>query len=962
MVAAFGVLGAAQAPTKADPAALKEFLTLLVELGLPETAGAKWVQASFTDMAAPGGLPSPEGRTGKGGNAWLVREEADGTVELIVNQARRVRAVKSAGNVPSRGRKVVTIAEANLEADLAAMEAALSQPEHRAPVDPSDPFARGGYEASARILAASRGLLLLAHLQRQGKAEQIARLLPKLMETHAAPERVLDGAISTLAEAQLAALNDAWVAGKTPDTYAAGLEALAQKFHRGWPEREGVLLLARRVREVRPEAAKSDAAALLLSLTAEEVEALPRVENWLLPLDDPDAAAHLTFRGRHGFRGGPPQRATPEESPADARLAPFFARKVEAASALAELLADGRYLRVLRPEESAGPRFYSHNDSPEEQARDCYDKMARPYELAELVREVLTPVLPQPLLEQDDLGKVEPQPAREWLKSLAGKSDEEIAWAYVGNGDADDPTFLNALAFLAGHSAEPALPRVREILLDDAVWESNDVEALAGIAKKLASRLGGEGAAFTGQLLAKLEAIYKEKEKEGDPDDAESQKYAVAAARRQWKAIEQQLRPRSLAELAAEIAAAPEEELGSTAQTLEQAMQQATPEEAERAIYAAAAVAKSAAAKQHLLMALLSRMSVSADSSRASAALPPFEPPTRAALRALLQDDSPLHLDRYSTERIVVQDFATATVLAVRLSGPAENDFYQLVFRAKRLAEAWGKRAVEALITGEPLPPLPTGANIPKTQTTALRQRLAALPAAQVLGAFESEPPAHQLALIDELAATQTWEQAFIDVQMTVREVVVPEGAPPELAKEKLLGRKVDAALRKAFAAAVIQAGLRKENWSVSASCPHPLAGVTVTIQQPSGSSDERGITPDARGLAAMPPPDALVETTVQRRLERGIARVHAPLPIWTDPALNDKWREAHPGVLAAVEGKGAEFSGEPPETAPNAQDNPAAVREFFAKLDRAEPAIVKGFAVIYTSSRAEKPPAALEP
>ena len=59
-------------------------LETLFKVGLPETRGWKWVKAQLQDGNGGGILLPGDEAAGYTGNAWLVREEKNGTAELII--------------------------------------------------------------------------------------------------------------------------------------------------------------------------------------------------------------------------------------------------------------------------------------------------------------------------------------------------------------------------------------------------------------------------------------------------------------------------------------------------------------------------------------------------------------------------------------------------------------------------------------------------------------------------------------------------------------------------------------------------------------------------------------------------------------------------------------------------------------------------------------------------------------
>src|SRR6266550_666105 len=145
---------------------------MFFQLGLPDSRGAKWVRANSN---APGDDALPQtGGENFTGNAWLVREERDGTVELIVGQAERIRARSMQRDSPQRTPRVrtqalleVQIEPANLEKDIELLTSILtSHDEANAEESPGN-----DYRQREKVRGASGALLFLAHLHQQGRRD-----------------------------------------------------------------------------------------------------------------------------------------------------------------------------------------------------------------------------------------------------------------------------------------------------------------------------------------------------------------------------------------------------------------------------------------------------------------------------------------------------------------------------------------------------------------------------------------------------------------------------------------------------------------------------------------------------------------------------------------------------------------------------------------------------------------------
>ncbi len=259
---------------------------------------------------------------------------------------------------------------------------------------------RGDYdsEASTRTQSTGMSLLFLAHLRRQGRPE-VDALFEKALAAAPAQE-ALDVAVSAVAEARLAELNERWVRAGDAKAYAAGLEALAAQFHRGWTNRGGALLLAGRLRGDASAPAHTPAAELLRGLRQADLEKVPLEANWILPESeaaDGEIQMMRRLRGRYGAVRGlvsPKRGKDGAGSPVEA----FFQQRVKAAGELVPLLGSHEILRLLR-DTGAVVRYRSRtfdigNSSPEEGARASYGEMPRPYELGELVIQLLQAIMP----------------------------------------------------------------------------------------------------------------------------------------------------------------------------------------------------------------------------------------------------------------------------------------------------------------------------------------------------------------------------------------------------------------------------------------------------------------------------------------------------------------------------------------------------------------------------------------
>lgn len=446
------VIGAVNCATVAlsqEKAGVEKALEKFFELGLPDAKGGKWVRVylreSGQEPAMPGGYNARYS-----GSAWLLRDEK-GIVEVVTGDGRFVRGRKSKGDVAETGDEgplpALQIQPADIGQDMKAFTAALKNPLGGRYSRDSEDTAR----QTARMAGGS--LLFLAQLQRQGRGDFVREALPQVLAIALSPEKAIDGAVTLLADAQLANLTRDWNGNGNAAAYAAGINALAAKFPRGWEHRDAAGLLATRVREQKHAALAAEpdaklAAEFLLKLKAAQFEELPFGQNWFISSGGASASGGATIEDRVAMLGaGIPTLGDEEEGSGkpmkrDGAVSVFFAKKREAALALAKLLEDRRFVRF---DHRAG-RDYAYVSSSERKSREVilreqYNTLSRPYEIGELAWDILSPLLPDETRnEGQQKAATRAALALAWVKSAVEKSDEELAWNYLrgANGTYDN--------------------------------------------------------------------------------------------------------------------------------------------------------------------------------------------------------------------------------------------------------------------------------------------------------------------------------------------------------------------------------------------------------------------------------------------------------------------------------------------------------------------------------------------
>jgi hypothetical protein len=912
-------------------------MEVFFQLGLPDTRGAKWVTASGDGVPNErmiedfnGGRPI--------GNAWLVREESDGSLELVVDQSQRLRARRGGrargashgGTLPE-----VSVEPADLDQDVSVLAAAMEKKGGSGELG----FSGGDYEQARRTQSAGRALLFLAHLQRQGRLEIVRKVLPHVLAQAPTPELALDAAVSLVANGRLANLSAEWVARGDAASFARKVEALAAEFSRGWKDRDAALLLAERVRTQAPAPGASEpeakrAAALFLALKPDELRQLPQGQNWLLPGSSSRArSGGLDSSGLPEIEGlpfvgvdEPEPDVPPVESTAavSGSLAKFLAGKRAAAAALARLLDDHRLLRVLRRSDRSSS-FYYREQSREEFLQRAYAELPRPYELGELAATLLDPLLPEAVRSSsDDARKTERVLA--WLKEIADLTDEQLAWDYLRRARRTyENDFRTSLSYLVERGGEDTLGKLQEVFLDPAVWQGGSGDLVLTLLEPFLKRLTGDSTAFREKLKAVYKSALEEEQREqagnfGNSMDEEMKKQYASRFTAQLKQLDQVLKPRGLGDLLAEIAASSnQEEAEALLQLAMPALSKAPRAEAEAQLFQTAAKTKTPATRGQLLMMTM-QLGPRNRASRESSAPPkvPDDPATRAALQTLLSDEAPIEAEDFGGEAgRTMADRTAAALVWPRLTPPEMAAWTALFQSVPELAAASLKQHARALAAGQPPPPRPDASRVPAEEVKKLSGQLAALPAGEIFAARRAQKPDQQLALAEHLAKLPQWPPSLIAAHFTITDFQMsPGGSFPEFAVEQWKGRRFDATARQELSETVEKIGREGRGLTATLSGEGPLSGLKLSI----GPNKRTFAAEDTAqlglpGLAGKPPIIALAALYLQSD-PAGPQMV--AFPIWKDAALAQAWRAENLKPGAAKKPAGSDDS----DTGPFGQRN----------------------------------------
>ncbi len=876
----------------------------LYQLGLPNCAGAKWVRAKMQNTN-PGPwrpitfgereLPGRDSDTSFTGNAWLLREYADGSVDIVTEQSRIIHARRQNHEqneeTPAAENEaklpLVSITDANLEADLKFLEKSIQSETRPDGVERNPDYTE----------AAGVAVLFLANLSRQGHPEAATRLLPAVLTLNAKPDRALNQAIWILANSRLFALNQRWLGGLPASEYADALEALATDFPRGWPARKPALVFVEKARNQPPSKGADEPevkamAELLLQANAEQIAESSQLENWLLPVDDDP------MQGAPGTDDSPPSDNSFMSLAKEGYFNALFSGKRRSASALARLLDDHRLLRALDEQQNDEEEDSGNNDESDAERGDSSAERAFPHplELSKLAERILRPILPAQLTPPYHTISPDHIAVLSWLEEIGPLSDEELAWRYLrsASGGLDD-NFRAALHFLVEHGSGETVENLRDVFLDPAVWIGGLDDLIPNLAKYL-RRAGGASSQFReGVLQIAKHALQEEMAGYGDKNQGEKRFAAKFAD------LQQALYPRPLADLLTDLEAAPADASGPIFEAIVQELQTAPRLEMESQIYRAAAKASDAARRCALLHAFSDAcIARRHELGKLTAPIPtPKDLETRAALEKLLDDQRPDPNPSVTGAEIemTVSYLASVFFAGDRLPQSQFTRWGQL--ESMRVGRQWMEHFAREVIAGRDAPPLPSATLVTPEEVEALIAELGALPPAQVIPTLRGKPLNEQLAIMKSLATRAVWPAALASAQLPIIKVQVDSDVSCALDLTPWKGRTVNLNFVRELMAIAEKAALEGHGVCFTATSSEPLSGMMISLHNQSNFAEPSQASMQLPGLDAGKKPDAFtfcgIEEFSEGQLGKSAAFAH---PAWKDLTLTAGWQKkyAKPG------------------------------------------------------------------
>lgn len=922
---------------------LEKALDRFFELGLPDTKPAKWVNAT---RANPGWQQYDSGDENDGpskaGNAWLLSEK-NGAVELLFsngNTAKGRRASKAREGQSRPGSDEYTITPAKLEDDLKTFAKKFKAKPNR--------NNRSGEESNQNP-AAGGALIFLAQLQRHGETAFVRENLPTVLGMMDSPAAVLESALDILANLRMSGLPARWYKDGVASDYATAIESISSTFTRGWTNRDAALFLAKKLRAQKPAPAAGDADAkqaadLLLSLTEEETKSIPS-RNWFLDSgengDESDDAESNTE---------PAEPARKKDSKPD-RVEAFFAKKREAAAALAKLLGDERYLRTELQNRSNYESSFSFGEekTPEQKLKEAYNRLARPRELGEVAMTLLSQILPDSVTETASNPAAKHAAISAWIANAASQSDEQIAWEFLRGADSTyDDEFRTGLGFLVKNGNPETMAKLKEVFLDPGVWKDgtngNVLQYLSAYIKK-----GTVEPDFEAKLKSTLKLAFEQNEADqAKYDQSASRKKQFAAQRTAAnKQIEALFKgSAALAEQFSEIAAMDEKEALIALNAQQQGMMQKSVADVEAPALIAAAKSKSAQVKSTFLQIIASAGGGYGMGRSAAPKTPPPALTDAAAIEAALAllADETLVSNRWDPGNSQpLSAIAAGVIISVHSDAARQSEWQTLGMKSARVYKKVSRIHAEAILKKQPPPAMPNAASIAADKVQSLFAEIGALPAGQIAAALDSKTPDEQLALAEHLSKVPEWPASLVAAHFTVTKS--DSDKPGALGDPKWVGKRFDEAFVNEIRDALTKSVREEKPLQISVTVGDPLAGVTVSIVSPKSQLrvDPKQFQQFALpGLDGKPAPFGLAGVALMNATQRERAMVN--FPIWKEEAPTNEWREKH--------GKAVPTPDEPGESARNNfPTNPAKFEQSLREYLSLKPAKRGAFRLTFYSA-----------
>ncbi len=899
-------------------------LGIFGELGLPHSKGAKWVRAYVESGNNHDQELPTSGQKQYTGNAWLLRESSDGTVELLVEQCRRVtgRLVDREGR-NSGGKKDslprVQLTPANLDTDIALLTEALNAARNPA-------RAENDYEIEQTQKKTGIVLLFAAHLQEQGRKGAAENLVSGALAVSVSPKAAVDAAVCEIADGQCDELAQRWI--KTGDTkaYITAIKKLQDTFPRGWVGWGAAGLLIERLQNPIPGALANDptaikAAAFLQALTPDDARAISQRGNWLNPAN---AGAFGSAQEVEYPDDGEPKDSSagaPDPAKSNSRLSMLANNPRDLANGLARLLGDHRLLRIPN-RNFDGSSYVRESETAKEKLDRTYTNLRRPTEVGELAGELLSRILPQHLSyrhqEEGARGAV-----LDWIQTMTRMDDEQLAWALLREAALGrNASMAQSMIYLIKNGGAASQEQLREVFLDPALWGNNSGNQLIPMLEAYIKR-NGTDPVFAQKLSETVKAggqLNESQAAEGNSPAQlkQQQQQQDSALAQQLKLIENALHPRSLKELMAELIASKGPEANALLQVvIPQLLKEPQPV---AKLFQAAATIQDTKSKGAMLGAILRLANRSADQA---APFPgPIDPETAQAVKVLLQDQSPPGADYLGG---TIADLAGFGLICTRSPVAEASSIYRISWTDSQLWSKLIHARAQALVNNQAVPAMPDASSVGADRIASMIADLAALPSDKILESIRAKSPSEQMAVYAHLKTLKPWPGAFAKARLTITEVKETKGGVGTgLNFGRLKGHELDAAVKQEIETELEKSADGKVAANVTITGIGALGGLKLTVasnvdsdprDETNGNPFEGQVSVSMEQLVRMggadipkdPPPIAVILYNAANR-ENQTQEAGRPVltPIWSDAAKTKAWHEKQANMAADPKAKKA--------------------------------------------------------
>lgn len=791
---------AAYAPAHAEtsnPAAPADFtagLKQLAELGLPEAPGARWVAAG--PMVSNQLL---QGRSGgfdqeayqvrevfgpSSGYLWFIPASGDATPSVIVPGSPGIRLVELDARMFGGAPGMADIMRKQLLAQLQKAPAAKIAEDIDGVIERLDKKlaesrkSRGegeNYWAEQQEAAlGGRLLLFAAQAYRAGEPAVANKLAAAVFKNFPRREVVLNAAISTLADQGYFDASETLKKDGDWARYAQSLKELLAKFPRGWENRPAVAKLLALVEKratadgsvppALPPGIKGDAVTLAALRALAATKAAPGAPApvsaedtlWILPALP--AKPGNPFGGM--FYGGDSEvLSTPEVK---ALTKAGFA----ALPALAAAAGDETLTPLFTTNNG---RSYSSGETPEAKTKRLFDELRRPMTRGEIVRALLTQILPG---EEYKLRRLDPDAFAETVETFRAEhaKDSPVALASFYLKDGSFRQKQAAMRYIA-RSEDPAAGKVFE----DTLLESEDIEGRLNDALEYLRLNRAKAAGFAPKLVAKLKENLALPDERPAGEHSSRSSNGVTRLSRKWlenqiKAVEALASGKSARELLLEAVAKPAKEAMPLLNAQNQSLQEMPLAERVSLLLEAACAAREAEPK-FMLVGQLGGFAFFGGESKEKYAVPaPGSPDAKRWLQ--LFDDKAEVAPGNSVGLVAAFSFESlcetpppVAMFAMRKSGkPGDNIF---VRRAK------------ARLAGETIPDYPDPAKVSKERLTTIVATVATTPDDKLEAYIDT------LNADERIAWTVWWSLRLSPESAAYMKVTLPEVAAPEAFKDR---------------------------------------------------------------------------------------------------------------------------------------------------------------------------------